>query len=312
MSAVSYTHLADLRFDYDKDWQILNLREGDGTPVTVYLEEGIHTISLDVTLGEDSEIVNLAQQALYELNAIYRKLIMQTGANPDKYRDYQIEKKMPDVLEVMKSETEVLEGIFSLLYGQSSGEDSASITKLIWQLKEFLKEPESIPASMSVFQSNITAFGSWLQEKTSQPLCIDYFEFLPANQSPSKANNGFLSRLSFSAKQFLSSFAEDYGVIGSVYSSDEAMTVWLTPVSYTHLDVYKRQVSYDVYVEDAQERDITLTVSPMHQYMDSWAENPQSNCGVFDRFTVTEKNEWISRSVKINSLSLIHILFNRI
>lgn len=220
--------LADLRFDYDKDWQILNLREGDGTPVTVYLEEGIHTISLDVTLGEDSEIVNLAQQALYELNAIYRKLIMQTGANPDKYRDYQIEKKMPDVLEVMKSETEVLEGIFSLLYGQSSGEDSASITKLIWQLKEFLKEPESIPASMSVFQSNITAFGSWLQEKTSQPLCIDYFEFLPANQSPSKANNGFLSRLSFSAKQFLSSFAEDYGVIGSVYSSDEAMTVWLT------------------------------------------------------------------------------------
>lgn len=62
-------------------------------------------------------------------------------------------------------------------------------------------------------------------------------------------------------------------------------------------------VSYDVYVEDAQERDITLTVSPMHQYMDSWAKNPQSNCGVFDRFTVTEKNEWISRSVKINSIA---------
>lgn len=62
-------------------------------------------------------------------------------------------------------------------------------------------------------------------------------------------------------------------------------------------------VSYDVYVEDAQERDITLTVSPMHQYMDPWAKNPQSNCGVFDRFTVTEKNEWISRSVKINSIA---------
>ena len=62
-------------------------------------------------------------------------------------------------------------------------------------------------------------------------------------------------------------------------------------------------VSYDVYVEDPQGRDIILTVSPMHQYMDPWAKNPQSNCGVFDRFTVTEKNEWISRSVQINSIA---------
>lgn len=218
---------ADLKFAYGKDWQLMTPASEDGKALKVYLEKGKHILSLEVTLGEDAQIVNLSQQALYELNSVYRKFIMQTGANPDKYRDYQIEKKMPDVLRVLKSEKEILEGIYSLLYGQSSGEDSASITKLIWQLKEFIKDPESIPASMSVFQSNITAFGAWLQEKTSQPLCVDYFEFTPEGKNAEFSKGSFFTKLLFAAKQFARSFADEYGVIGSVYDSDEAMNVWM-------------------------------------------------------------------------------------
>ena len=62
-------------------------------------------------------------------------------------------------------------------------------------------------------------------------------------------------------------------------------------------------VSYDVYVEDEKGRDITLTVSPMYWYLDAWKNDPQSNSAVFDSFAVTQKNEWISRSVKIRNIA---------
>lgn len=62
-------------------------------------------------------------------------------------------------------------------------------------------------------------------------------------------------------------------------------------------------VSYDIYVEDEKERDITLTVSPMYWYLDAWKNDPQSNSAIFDSFDVTQKNEWISRSVKIRNIA---------
>ncbi|MFQ8953123.1 MAG: hypothetical protein ACLR56_08985 [Oscillospiraceae bacterium] len=68
--------------------------------------------------------------------AIYRKLIMQTGANPDKYRDYQIERKCP-ILRVMKSETEVWR--ISAFIRSKLRRGFRLYHKLIWQLKEFLK-----------------------------------------------------------------------------------------------------------------------------------------------------------------------------
>jgi len=218
-----------LKFAYGGDWQMYSPTDDNGKAARLWLEKGSHTITLEVTLGNDADIVNLAQQSLYELNTVYRRIVMQTGADPDKYRDYQIEKKMPEVLQTLESEVEILNGIYSALYGSSAGEDSASITKLIWQINEFLKQPESIPANLSSFQSNITSYGAWLQGKTAQPLCLDYIELLPENTSSGKANASFLSQFAFGTVQFLRSFSDEYGVVGSVYSKEsEPLTVWLT------------------------------------------------------------------------------------
>lgn len=63
-------------------------------------------------------------------------------------------------------------------------------------------------------------------------------------------------------------------------------------------------ITYDVYVEDTENRTVTLSISPMHQYeMDPWSTDPAANCGLFDRYEITENNKWITRSVKINSIA---------
>lgn len=218
-----------LEFGYDGDWQLLVPSDEDGKNISVWLSEGRHILTLEVSLGESAQAVSLAKQLLYEINTVYRKIVMQTGANPDKYRDYQIEKKMPEIIEAMKNEVEILNGLYAELYGENgTGEDSASITKLIWQIEQFIAYPESIPSEMATFQSNITAFGTWLQDKMSQPLCLDYIQLIPAGSKAVEPKAGFFKRLTFGCMQFIRSFSEEYGTVGAIYDDDEALTVWLT------------------------------------------------------------------------------------
>ena len=42
------------------------------------------------------------------MNQIYRKILVYTGANPDRYRDYYIEANYPEVMEAMELESKRL------------------------------------------------------------------------------------------------------------------------------------------------------------------------------------------------------------
>lgn len=227
--AVPFAQAEALEFPYGGDWQVTQPTDENGEPYLFYLEAGRHTLTLEVTLGELAQALNVTQKSLYELNAIYRKILMLTGSTPDQYRDYQVEKKLPDVLAVMKNQRDILQALSDWLYARScsKGEDTAAVDKIVWQLEEFLKVPESIPASLATFQSNITSLSSWLQSRTEQPLTIDCIELLPDDAVPRAPDVSFFQGLASSVSQFFRSFTADYGMIGNVYDDKEALEVWI-------------------------------------------------------------------------------------
>lgn len=217
-------------FPYSNDWEVSEFTNDDGKPYYFYLSAGEHIISMSVSLGSNAEIINLSQKALFELNTINRKIIMLTGSNPDEYRDYQLAKKMPEVLKAMENQLDILNGISQLLYGNQSGmgEASATLSKLIIQLNQFVEYPESIPSELIKFQSNITAFSAWMQEQTNHPLALDYIELAPKGQELQKPKASIFKRLGFSIGQFIRSFSEEYGIIGNIYSDSKSIDVWMT------------------------------------------------------------------------------------
>lgn len=87
---VPFEEFNDYGFTYEQSWREDTLSDEDGTPYEIYLEEGNHTLRMQVVLGEFSEIVSEVQECVEELNAIYRKVIRITGVSPDSYRDYEI------------------------------------------------------------------------------------------------------------------------------------------------------------------------------------------------------------------------------
>lgn len=228
--AVPFAEMESVRFPYGSSWQTMTLADKEsGEEYLYYLESGEHTLTLEVTLGEMAQALNVAQKSLSRLNEAYRKIVMVTGASPDTYRDYEIEKKLPDMLEILREQKTVLTGLMNWLTLQNGGkgEGTSTIEKIVWQLKEFIKYPESIPQSLGTYTSNLSALSDWIQSSTSQPLTIDKIQLLSNKAAPSKNEASFIKRLYFGTRLFIKSFADDYGVIGSVYDDKNAIDVWL-------------------------------------------------------------------------------------
>lgn len=76
------------QFNFSDEWQSEALGNGKET-FEFYFEEGkTYTIQLEVVLGGMSEIIGRVQASLTAINADYLKILQITGADPDKYRDY--------------------------------------------------------------------------------------------------------------------------------------------------------------------------------------------------------------------------------
>ncbi|HWT74038.1 MAG TPA: extracellular solute-binding protein [Mobilitalea sp.] len=219
----------ELQFYYKNDWQICALGDGDKA-YQFYLEAGKHTITLEVTLGKEmAEILNIADESISELNQAYRQLLMVIGSSPDTLRDYQLETKTPEALEILKAQYSNIKEISDRLeeYSQGSkGSSSAAIDNLMLQLDTMNKKPKTIAKQWAAFKDNIVALGAWELQMTEQPLEIDYILVNTPGEKLPKAKANFLEKLVYEMKSFVASFFEDYDSIGEVYNG-KALDVWI-------------------------------------------------------------------------------------
>lgn len=229
-----------LEVKYKNGWQNFCFSEGDN-PYLFKLSKGKHTFTLKVTYGDNAEIINKMSVALDGLNTSYRKIIMLISPNPDPYRDYLIEEKIPDVLENLKTlKTEIKNVSDYLAYiNGSRGGDTSVLDNIVRQLESFNKNPDVIPTQLSNFKSNISAIGTWIDDKRSQPLEIDNIELLPQDATLSKQNSGVFRQLTFSVKRFLKSFTKPY--IVTTAKANELVEVWTTS-GRQQVDVIQRLI----------------------------------------------------------------------
>lgn len=219
----------ELRFYYENEWQIATLGNDEGSYL-FYLTAGEHSLTMEVALGSEmSEILNNTDDCIYELNRAYRQLLMVIGSSPDMMRDYQLELKTPEALEILAQQYEVVTDLAARVdaYANGSkGSQSAALDNLIVQLDTMNKKPETIPKYWSSFKDNIIALGSWALSMKEQPLQIDYLLVQQPGCKLPRAKANFFEKIGHEMKAFFASFTEDYESIGDVYEG-ETLTVWM-------------------------------------------------------------------------------------
>lgn len=226
---VPFAEAGNIRFPASGGWQMLQL--GDGKePYLFYLTEGEHTLTLEVTLGELAPILDHVEHMIFELNDLYRKIIMITGSTPDPFRDYQLEKQIPDLRKSFAAQAQILHTIIEELERQSGGkgERTAVLNKVAFQLDDLAKNPESIIRRLEAFKSNIVALGTWTLTAKEMPLEIDYIVVASEDAALPKANASWFANLLHGIRLFAASFVMDVDRIGTVEHPGEAVEVWVT------------------------------------------------------------------------------------
>ncbi len=218
----------EIQFLYTNSWKEKPVGNGEQA-YEFYLEAGDHTLTLEVALGDFAPIVESVNGVLTEVNAIYRNILMITGASPDLYRDYEFETIIPDSVANMKTQAEILQQEVDRLVEITGkkGSDTAVLDKLIFQLETMNDDPDKIASMLADFQSSCSSLGDWVLTAKTQPLELDWISVIPANQKHT-SHYSFWDQICYSVMNFISSFVVDYNTMGLMSESpdNKIVNVW--------------------------------------------------------------------------------------
>ena len=227
---VPFAEAGEITFDYDVDWQTQFLGN-DGNPYQFYLTAGTHSLRLEVVLGEARQVADQMEQTLYEVNELYRQIIMITGTSPDIYRDYALETAIPDLLEKLEKNQADIGTYIDYLesrYGKGCY-SSRILTQMGTQIESFLDKPYTIANRLSVFKTNIEAFAEWILEFEQQALQVDYLYVTGVDAKNPVAESSFFGRMGHEIRTFFGSFGHSYNEVSSDGSGEvtTTLTIWM-------------------------------------------------------------------------------------
>lgn len=227
---IPFAGMEKVSFPYTTTWMMNTLSDEDGTPYRFYLEAGKHTIRLEATLGDMGTILSDMEESIYRLNQMYRKLLVLTGVNPDRYRDYHLDQVYPDVIAAMDLESRLLYKLVDdtvALTGQKSDRIAVAQTLAV-QLEKFVEDPAKITEAFTNFKDNITSLGTSMQNMREVKMDIDLIAITAVGHTVEQPSENFIDRALHEIKSCITSYFVDYNALGDVYDdSEDVLEVWI-------------------------------------------------------------------------------------
>ena len=229
---VPFEAMSVVPFDYNTSWDLRTLSDDNGTPYQFYLKAGKHTVRMEATLGKMGPILQQMEDSIYRLNLIYRKILVLTGVNPDRFRDYGLEKVYPEVIQAMDLESKRLYKLVDdtvAITGQKSDRVAVAQTLAV-QMEGFVAHTERITQSFSNFKDNITSLGTAMQNMSETKLDVDLLIVSGEKAELPEINDGFAAKAAHEIRSAAASYTVDYNSLGDVYdeNDDKLIEVWIT------------------------------------------------------------------------------------
>lgn len=224
---IPFSEAECFEFPYTSDY--VNYTLGGDKPYCFYFKKGENTIRLETTLGTLGSFCNEITDSLEALNDAYKKIIVLTGTKPDLYRDYQLQEKLPEVIESFGIQSQVLYDTAERLakeFGTKS-DTSAILESTALLLNKMYKKPSLIPEKLSNFSSALSSLGTLINNLKKCGITMDYICVASENTTLKSASTGFFEKLSYEIKNFFTSFTEDYDTFALDGSETRIISVWI-------------------------------------------------------------------------------------
>lgn len=228
---VPFVEMQEVSFEYANDWICKDLADENGTPYNIYLKAGKHTIRLEATLGGMGPILSSLENSTFRLNEIYRKILVYTGANPDRYRDYRINTNYPEIMQALDLEYRKLYKIVDdmVAYSGQKADQIATAQTVANQIERFCNKPQKITVEFTTFKDNVTSLGTAQLNMSESKLDIDYIVVSGSDAKVKHDKANFFTKSWHEIKSFVASFFVDYNAVGDVYEggSEDVIKVWV-------------------------------------------------------------------------------------
>jgi ABC-type glycerol-3-phosphate transport system substrate-binding protein len=176
-------------------------------------------------------VLKEVEDSIFRLNQIYRKILVLTGVNPDRFRDYNLAKVYPEAISAMDLESKRLYRIVDdivAITGEKS--DRAAVAQtLAVQLEQFVENNDRITESFTNFKDNITSLGTAMQNMSESKLDVDLIMITGEDAGIPSVNENFFTGALHEIRSCASSFFVDYNSLGDKYAStDDVLDIWIT------------------------------------------------------------------------------------
>ena len=230
---VPFEEVSEYAFGYGSKWQDKTITDENGEPYLFYLEKGEHTIALQVKMGKAAITIN----ELYEINDLVSELVRNitrvTGSDPDLNFDYQLEKKVPTLLDDMREIRDRYRAQVAYLIEISERTPTLanSLNTAADQLDYYIRKPNKIPAKLDELKTTQSSLANWFFNIQDQPMMIDYIQLLAPSSDFKMKKSTFIEKFLGTVVNFINSFFKDYDSITVVIDDRDIE-------SYVTLDIW--------------------------------------------------------------------------
>ena len=224
---VPFAELNAVRFEYSSGWKNKVLGD-ENSSYSIYLEKGPHKITMENVIGDMTATMSVLSTVIADLNRLYLNVVMITGADPDKYRDYDIAKQLPTLADELLVNAKLMEEEAELLMTTvgAKGSESAYFEDVAFNLQSYAKDVEQLgKGKLTKLKNDINGLSAKLTTYKEQALDIDYFALLSADKKMPKATMNVWQWTVYQVKSFFASFnATD----ARKEESEETLRVWIS------------------------------------------------------------------------------------
>ncbi len=221
---IPFKEAKTVKFPYDFDWKTSVV--GGEEPYYFWLDKGKHTISFEVDTSAIASILVDLDSLINDMNLIYRKIIIITGTTVDIYQDYDLEVKIPELIDSFKDCCNRMRLISNKI--SKSNNTSGSIASVLDEtavlLDTFIAHPYQISGKLASYKTGVDDISSLLTNMSYQSLLLDKIYVLPKGAEVPRNNAPFFQNAKFSLLKFVDSYTSDFK------SDDEkkAVKVWVS------------------------------------------------------------------------------------
>lgn len=135
-------------FAYEKKYEMYTMVDSDGNKISIPLEAGKHTISMQISMEPIRESLETIEKIMSRVNDLSLEVTKVAGTNKDKYRDFSLEAYIPGIGETMTGWADELNQVMedAKMYNPNKNKIAAYASVKIAenQLRSLAKKPDEL------------------------------------------------------------------------------------------------------------------------------------------------------------------------